>query len=570
MRYCFWLLHLWFAYLVFHPLVGWGQTSPNKEFALPLHGEWRIAFGFYAASREALLPDYNDSSWVSISVPGFWNDYEISRGFSGLALYRRTFVLPETAKGKPLYLLLGRINSIDEAYLNGQLIGKTGSMENPADGELRAYLLPDSLIACGKTNTLAVRVFCKNFDGGIYAGAGPDKKLIGIFTKTAMRAALQQPAVPAPDSIAQIIRRTVEVMDTMLISRQPEAYMSLVSERYFNNGTRYAEQKLFAQAITQRLAGATITYHDFQVYQVSDSLVVADYDSEIKWQNKVSYLGHDERYFQLENGKWLEIGNQSRFFDLEINSAYMRRKVSVGVYLPPSFLQHRRRAYPVLYLLHPQGGTHLLWREIELDRFLDSLISRKQIIEMIVVMPNEHGSYYVNSKDGKRAYENFFLEELPDLVEEDYRAIRQRAARAVAGVSWGGAAALFLALKTEKGQALFSAVGSLMGTLDHRPATQTAIDGGDHSFWNAYMATSLLERSADSTLRATDFFFLTGTQNLFLPSHQAAVRILRRRRVKHTFLTFEGSHDFSFWTAHLDKLFKFHSEVFQRQLRRRS
>ncbi len=569
MPHRFWSLHLWFVCLVLHPLLGWGQTLPNKEFALSLHGEWRIAFGFYAASREALLPDYNDSNWVSVSVPAFWNDYEISRGFSGLALYRKTFFLPDSAKGQPLYLLLGRINSIDEAYLNGQLIGKTGDMDNPADGEWRAYLLPDSLLGYGKLNTLAVRVFCKNLDGGIYAGAGRDKKLIGIFTKTAMRAALQQPAVPAPDSIARIIRRTVEVMDTMLISRQPEAYMSLVSERYFNNGTGYAEQKLFAQTITQRLAGASITYHDFQVYQVSDRLVVADYDSEIKWQNRVSYLGHDERYFQLEHDKWLEIGNQSRFFDLEINSAYMQRKVSVGVYLPPSFLQQRRRAYPVLYLLHPQGGTHLLWREIELDRFLDSLMSRKKIMEMIVVMPSEHGSYYVNSKDGKRAYENFFLEELPDLVEEDYRAIRRRAARAVAGVSWGGAAALFLALKSEKGQALFSAVGSLMGMLNYCPAAHATIDGGDSSFWNAYMATSLLERSADTALKATDFFFLTGTQDIFLSGNEAAARVLRRRRVKHTFLTPKGSHDFSFWTAHLDKLFKFHSDTFQRQLRRR-
>jgi S-formylglutathione hydrolase FrmB len=569
MKHCFWLLFLCFIRLFFHPLVSWGQTQSGTAFALPLHGEWRIAFGFYAANKEALLPDHNDSNWVTVSVPAFWNDYEISRGFSGLALYRKTFFLPETAKGKPLYLLLGRINSIDEAYLNGQLIGKTGDLENTADGELRAYLLPDSLMMYGKINTLAVRVFCKNLDGGIYAGAGRDKKLIGIFTKTAMRAALQQPAVPAPDSIAQIIRRTVEVMDTMLISRQPEAYMSLVSERYFNNGTRYAEQKLFAQTITQRLAGATITYHDFQVYRVSDNLVVADYDSEIKWQNRVGYLGHDERYFQLENGKWLEVGNQSRFFDLEINSAYMRRKVSVGIYLPPSFLQHRRRAYPVLYLLHPQGGTHLLWRELELDRFLDSLIQKKKIIEMIVVMPNEHGSYYVNSKDGQRAYENFFLEELPDLVEEDYRVIRKRAARGIAGVSWGGTAAMFLALKSEKGQSLFSAVGSLMGMLNHCPSAQPAIDGGDSSFWHAYKANSLIEHSADSALKTTDFLLLTGTQDIFFSGNESAAQILRRRRVKHTFLTFKGSHDFFFWTAHLDKLFRFHSDAFQRQLRRR-
>lgn len=545
-----------------------GKAQPASEIALRLDGKWRIAFGIYASNKDALLPDYSDSNWIEASVPAFWNDYEFARGFSGLALYRKTFFVPEVARAKALYLLLGRINSVDETYLNGRLIGKTGTVQAPADGELRAYLLPDSLLEYGKLNTLAVRVFCNNLDGGIYAGVGKEKNLIGVFTKTAMRAALGQPAKPAPDSIAKIIRRTVEVMDTMLISRQPEAYMSLVSERYFNNGTRYAEQKLFAQTITQRLAGASITYHDFQVYEVSPTLVIADYDSELKWENKSSYLGHDERYFQLEHGKWLEIGNQSRFFDLEINSAYMRQKVPVSVYLPPSFLNSPRRAYPVLYLLHPQGGSHMLWRELELDRFLDSLIYQKKIVEMIVIMPSECSSYYVNSADGKRAYANFFLEELPDLVEEDYRVIRKRAARGIAGVSWGGTAAMFLALKEERGQKLFSAVGSLMGMLNYTPSARLALDGGDSTFWRPYMTTTLLGQVPDSALNNTDFFMLIGAQDMFRAGNELAAQTLRRRNIKHTFLIRRGTHSFSFWTAHLAELFRFHSEVFQRRLKK--
>lgn len=564
----FWLLKLSFALALCILPVG-AQAQQSAELALRLDGKWRIAFGLYAASKDALLPDYDDSKWLEASVPAFWNDYEYARGFSGLALYRKTFVAPETARGKPLYLLLGRINSVDEAYLNGKLIGKTGDVQNPADGELRAYLLPDSLIEYGKPNALAVRVFCNNLDGGIYAGGGKEKNVIGVFTKTAMRAALGQPAKLAPDSVAKIIRRTVEVMDTMLISRQPEAYMSLVSEKYFNNGTRYAEQKLFAQTITQRLAGARIAYRDFQVYEVSKDLVIADYDSEIKWENQADYLGHDERYFQLENGKWLEVGNQSRFFDLEINSAYMRQRVSVSVYLPPSFLSRPRRAYPALYLLHPQGGSNMLWRELELERFLDSLISQKKIAEMIVVMPSECGSYYVNSADGKRAYENFFLEELPDLVEEDYRVIRRREARGIAGVSWGGAAAIFLTLKNERGRQLFSSVGSLMGMLNYAPRALPALDGGDSAFWKSYATVALLEQTPDSTLNATDFFLLIGAEDAFRAGNDLASQILRRRKIKHTFLTLKGAHNFSFWTAHLDKLFRFHSEAFQRRLRKR-
>ena len=79
--------------------------------------------------------------------------------------------------------MLGKIDDVDETYLNGELIGKTGRMRK--DGsissnndyiKIRGYTIPRSLLR-EKTNVLAVRVYDGFKDGGIYEGP------VGIVTE---------------------------------------------------------------------------------------------------------------------------------------------------------------------------------------------------------------------------------------------------------------------------------------------------------------------------------------------------------------------------------------------------
>jgi sialate O-acetylesterase len=82
-------------------------------------------------------------------------------------------------------LMLGRIDDFDEAYLNGERIGKTGKMPQRASDaresndytKLRAYRIPSGLLMPGRENVLAVRVFDRFLHGGIYDGP------IGIVTR---------------------------------------------------------------------------------------------------------------------------------------------------------------------------------------------------------------------------------------------------------------------------------------------------------------------------------------------------------------------------------------------------
>jgi len=128
--------------------------------------------------------DFNDNDWDDIHVPGFWEDQGYNE-YDGFAWYRRNFDLSPTLMDKKLVILVGKIDDIDQVYLNGKLIGQSGEF-NLADGkiksptywnEFRGYFLPREIKLKETANTIAVRVYDSNGSGGIYEGP------VGIITQ---------------------------------------------------------------------------------------------------------------------------------------------------------------------------------------------------------------------------------------------------------------------------------------------------------------------------------------------------------------------------------------------------
>jgi sialate O-acetylesterase len=145
---------------------------------IPLAGAWRFSTGDNATWKEA---SYEDTSWSTILVPSYWERQGFPN-YDGFAWYRIRFQVPASDAGKRMILLLGNIDDFDETYLNGKLIGKTGTMgrsvmNSNAWQQVRAYtILPEQLLA-GRENVIAVRVYDGYRDGGIYKGP------IGIVTR---------------------------------------------------------------------------------------------------------------------------------------------------------------------------------------------------------------------------------------------------------------------------------------------------------------------------------------------------------------------------------------------------
>ncbi len=127
---------------------------------------------------------------------------------------------------------------------------------------------------------------------------------------------------------------------------------------------------------------------------------------------------------------------------------------SVLVYLPPGYDSATERRYPVLYLLHGNGGNNTDWvkgvfQDMKINLSVDSLISAGYIHEMIIVMPDAHnrykGSHYVNSSTTGN-WADFITRDLVQYIDTTYRTIPRANARGLSGWSMGGRATLYLAL----------------------------------------------------------------------------------------------------------------------------
>lgn len=160
--------------------IGFYIDMDNSLLDLNLAGKWKFRIYDQSVWKE---PELDDSFWKLVDVPGYWE----SNGFSsydGFAWYRKEFYLPEDLTGEKLYLILGRIDDIDQTYFNGEKIGSVDELEYQRNRYqsmefrvFRAYKIPDNVLKFGQNNLIAVRVYDSGIQGGIYEGP------IGIATE---------------------------------------------------------------------------------------------------------------------------------------------------------------------------------------------------------------------------------------------------------------------------------------------------------------------------------------------------------------------------------------------------
>jgi beta-galactosidase len=119
---------------------------------------------------------FDDSKWENIEIP---HDWAISGPFSnkldhatgllpwkGLGWYRKSFLIPESDKGKKIFLDFDGAMANSKVYLNGKLVGGWPYGYN----SFRVDLTPE--IKYGKENKVAVRLDTENWGSRWYPGAG--------------------------------------------------------------------------------------------------------------------------------------------------------------------------------------------------------------------------------------------------------------------------------------------------------------------------------------------------------------------------------------------------------------
>lgn len=262
----------------------------------------------------------------------------------------------------------------------------------------------------------------------------------------------------------------------------------------------------------------------------------------------------------------------------EMQSAILKRAVRYCALLPPSYDTQPARRYPILYFLHGLGQDERALIESGGWALVEDLRNAGAIGEFLIVTPDAGNSFYINSRDGRLGYEDFFIREFVPGIERRYRARATRAARAVSGVSMGGYGALRFAFKYPK---LFHAVSAHSAALiEKAPATlrrgnlrlgfleQAFGSPPDPVYWER-SSPFTLARGATSTaspgaLGGVKIYFDCGTEDDFGfdEGNRALHALLKARGVRNEFHLYPGGHGWSYTAKHFAASLEFHSRAF--------
>jgi len=151
----------------------WDQSvkvnDEDMRIKTSLSHYWRFNIG---DNEKWASPSYNDLNWEKIYVPSNWED-EGFNGYDGYAWYRIHFDGRELNAKDAHFLYLGFVDDVDETYLNGTIIGKSGTFPprfRTAYNSYRKYYIPNDAINFNGDNVIAVRVYDITLDGGIVNG----------------------------------------------------------------------------------------------------------------------------------------------------------------------------------------------------------------------------------------------------------------------------------------------------------------------------------------------------------------------------------------------------------------
>jgi len=266
-----------------------------------------------------------------------------------------------------------------------------------------------------------------------------------------------------------------------------------------------------------------------------------------------------------------------------VASTVLRQPVRYCVFLPPSYDATANAAardlprYPVLYDLHGLGDNEQSLVNTGAWSLIQDLREQHKIGEFLIVTPDGEQTFYINSRDGRVRYSDFFLREFLPAVERKYRVRAGRQWRGITGMSMGGYGALRFAFAYPQ---LFGAVSAHSAAIVAKPPRPSnhAVDTGsplasmlgalygnpvDLAFWNQNSPFVLAKGNA-AGLSHLRIYFDCGSEDSygFDKGARALHAELDALKVKHEFHIYPGGHGVQYYLTHVAESIQFHSRAF--------
>lgn len=246
-------------------------------------------------------------------------------------------------------------------------------------------------------------------------------------------------------------------------------------------------------------------------------------------------------------------GKKTLAEDNVFHSRSLDRDMHYLVLLPHDY--GNGRSFPVLYLLHGLYGDYKNWDT------RTGLESYAKTMSFLIVMPDADNSWYTNSASVPTdKFEDYIAKDVVSEIDAKYRTIRERRARAIAGLSMGGYGAVKLALKYPE---LFAFAGSLSGAFNApRDLDQLRPD----------FRAKLLEVFGDASNRArrendiflllktthdNPYFYLAcGTEDFFLVTNRDLAAQLSSQKLHYEYHETAGGHTWEYWDSALGPMLR--------------
>jgi putative tributyrin esterase len=253
----------------------------------------------------------------------------------------------------------------------------------------------------------------------------------------------------------------------------------------------------------------------------------------------------------------------ARVETVRFQSKLINTTLPYNVILPTDYDTSKTTRYPVLYLLHGLTGHYNDW------------ISRTNVADyaaeyrIIVVMPEGNDSWYTDSAAVTTdKYESYILNELLPDVQQRYRTIEARYARAIAGLSMGGYGAIKFGLKTPS---TFVFAASMSGAFGATRLSEKEIGaslwgnslklfgpvGGETRIANDVF--EIINKLAPARVSSLPYFYFDcGTEDspLIFPFNRELSALMLEKKIPHEFRQLPGDHSWGYWDRQVQEILK--------------
>ena len=245
----------------------------------------------------------------------------------------------------------------------------------------------------------------------------------------------------------------------------------------------------------------------------------------------------------------IEMANFESLDFITVKSNALNKRADITVFNPEKN-KKTTQSIPLVILLHGVYGSHWAWTvKGKVHETLQQLMNSNQIRPMVIAMPSDglfgDGSAYLPHKQVN--YEKWIVEDVINIMKEQYPQIDKSSPVFIAGLSMGGFGAMRLGAKYPT---LFNAISGL-SSITHFNQMEQFVSNFQELKNEAIIHDGVLEWFIKNKTQLPPFRFDCGKLDILIEHNRLLHIELGNHNIHHIYQEFEGEHSWDYWTKHI-------------------